>query len=72
MTLVDANVLLDRATKDPNGSSWSLARLAEASKPGGIFINDIIQASLSHTFPESSLARRLSDPSIALTAPASF
>lgn len=47
MTLIDANVLLDLATDDPNWSRWSVARLEEASLRGPLLINDVIYAELS-------------------------
>lgn len=47
MTLVDANVLLDLATDDPNWCRWSVARLEEASLQGPLLINDVIYAELS-------------------------
>jgi predicted nucleic acid-binding protein len=46
-TLVDTNVLLDIATKDPVWAHWSLGQLDAAAMRGPIFVNDIIYAELS-------------------------
>lgn len=47
MTLVDTNVLLDVATKDPSWSLWSLRALQKASLRGSLLINGVIYAELS-------------------------
>jgi predicted nucleic acid-binding protein len=46
-TLVDTNVLLDIATKDPTWADWSLGQLDAAALRGPILVNDIIYAELS-------------------------
>ncbi len=46
-TLVDTNVLLDVATRDPVWADWSLNQLDAAAIRGPIFINDTIYAELS-------------------------
>jgi predicted nucleic acid-binding protein len=46
MVLVDANVLLDIATRDAVWFSWSAARLAEAAALGGAAINPVIYTEL--------------------------
>jgi predicted nucleic acid-binding protein len=46
-TLIDTNVLLDIATKDPLWAEWSLGQLDAAAIRGPILINDIIYAELS-------------------------
>jgi len=45
--LVDSNVLLDVATKDPHWSDWSGKALAEAAEQAELFINPIIYAEVS-------------------------
>ena len=47
MTLVDANVLLDLVTDDPNWAEWSVSALEAASLEGPLLINDVIYAELS-------------------------
>lgn len=47
MTLVDANILIDLFTDDPQWSVWSAERLIECSKVGLIGINPIIYAEAS-------------------------
>jgi predicted nucleic acid-binding protein len=47
VTLVDANVLLDLVTDDPDWADWSIAQLEAASLRGSLAINDIVYAELS-------------------------
>jgi predicted nucleic acid-binding protein len=47
VTLVDANVLLDLVTDDPNWAGWSIGALDTASLRGPLLINDVIYAELS-------------------------
>lgn len=47
MTLVDANILIDLFTDDPEWSDWSEAQLIEQSRHGMIGINPIIYAEVS-------------------------
>lgn len=47
MTLIDTNVLIDIATRDPRWAHWSLARLEAASLDGPLLINDVVYAELS-------------------------
>lgn len=66
-TLVDANVLLDLATNDPDWVVWSVRKLNDARRDGGVAINPIIYAEISvgyarieecdQAFPESQLER---------------
>lgn len=49
-TLVDANVLLDLATRDPVWIDWSTARLAEMADAGELVINALIFAEVSVAF----------------------
>ena len=46
-TLVDSNILLDLATKDPNWSEWSAAALERAGDEGVIAVNPIVYAEVS-------------------------
>ena len=46
MVLVDANVLLDIATRDPLWCGWSSARLAEVNEHEETAINPVIYAEL--------------------------
>ena len=48
--LVDANVLLDVLTDDPNWYGWSAARLDECASRGAPCINPIIYAEVSVGF----------------------
>lgn len=50
MFLLDTNILLDIATRDPAWEQWSSARVAEAVKRGGAVINPIIYAELVPAF----------------------
>lgn len=47
MTLVDANILIDLFTDDPDWSDWSEAKLIERSVSGPVGINPIIYAEAS-------------------------
>jgi predicted nucleic acid-binding protein len=47
MVFVDANVLLDVLTADPDWSDWSLAQLESLSLSDELAINDIVYAELS-------------------------
>ncbi len=47
--LVDTNVIVDVATKDPNWYGWSLAKLNQY-QPQGLAINSIIYAELAYPF----------------------
>jgi len=47
LTLVDSNVLIDVATRDPTWFEWSSAALAEAGDHGGLAINPIILAEVA-------------------------
>jgi predicted nucleic acid-binding protein len=65
--LVDANVLIDVATRDPRWLAWSRSALVEAADRGPLAINPIIYAEvganyetareLEEAFPESEFAR---------------
>jgi predicted nucleic acid-binding protein len=47
MILVDTNILIDIATRDPDWALWSLAQLEAASLKGPMLINDVVYAELS-------------------------
>ncbi|WP_299845513.1 type II toxin-antitoxin system VapC family toxin [uncultured Jannaschia sp.] len=49
-TLVDANVLIDVATDDPQWSDWSAAELARVGQGGRLVINPVIYAEVSIAF----------------------
>jgi predicted nucleic acid-binding protein len=67
VTLVDANVLIDIATADPEWAAWSGRALAQAADGGWLAINPIIYSELSVAYerieeveaaaPESVLRR---------------
>jgi predicted nucleic acid-binding protein len=50
MTLVDANVLLDILTADPQWLQWSSAKLYEARLAGALGVNPIICAEIAPAF----------------------
>ena len=47
MILVDTNVLIDVATRDPDWAFWSLSQLEKAARQGSLRINDVVYAELS-------------------------
>lgn len=47
MTLIDTNILIDIATRDPVWANWSLSQLENASIAGPVLINDIVYAEFS-------------------------
>lgn len=51
-TLVDANVLLDILTEDPNWLEWSSDALASSADAGQLAINPLIYAEVSVRFTE--------------------
>lgn len=53
MFLMDANVLLDITTADPNWGHWSRRALEDATANGGALINPIIYAEVALDFPDS-------------------
>lgn len=48
--LVDSNIILDIATRDPQWSGWSARTLAECSEGGLLLINPLIYAEVSVGF----------------------
>jgi predicted nucleic acid-binding protein len=47
VTLIDANVLIDIFSDDPDWFDWSSARLEEAALEGPLLINDVVYAETS-------------------------
>lgn len=47
MTLVDANVLLDLATNDPQWAAWSERQLNSTASRGSVIVSDIAYAEFS-------------------------
>jgi len=50
VTLVDANILLDLFTNDPQWAAWSANELDRLSLAGPLLINDVVYAELSVRF----------------------
>lgn len=50
MVLIDANVLIDLFTDDPDWADWSECALAEAAANGKVLINPVIYAEVSIAF----------------------
>ena len=51
-TLVDTNVLVDVAVRDPEWLDWSRSALARAEKAGPLIINPVIFAEFSVRYEE--------------------
>lgn len=49
-TLVDTNVLVDLAVRDPDWRDWSLAQLLAAGRRGSVVINQIIYSEFSFRY----------------------
>ncbi|MBX3569646.1 MAG: PIN domain-containing protein [Rhizobiaceae bacterium] len=47
MALLDTNILLDIATRDPQWAIWSLRAIEEAATEGPIFVSAVVYAELS-------------------------
>ena len=52
LILVDTNILLDVATRDPEWATWSLGAIETASAEGPLYINAIVYAELSARYSE--------------------
>jgi predicted nucleic acid-binding protein len=65
--LVDTNILLDIATRDPRWSAWSESQLQRAA--GAVFINPIIYAELAPAFADEAALDNWLDPAIFTRAP---
>jgi predicted nucleic acid-binding protein len=61
MAFVDANVLLDVATKDVTWLAWSLARIEEADLSGPLLANEIVYAEVSVGYTKIELVEALFD-----------
>ena len=55
MILVDANILIDLFTDDPDWADWSEEALANAAASGEILINPIIYAEVSIAFTDAGI-----------------
>ncbi|MBC7281795.1 type II toxin-antitoxin system VapC family toxin [Hoeflea sp.] len=62
-TLVDTNVLIDVAFRDPEWRDWSRGRMAEALKMGALVINPVIFSEFSYRYESSEEVDALLDPS---------
>jgi len=62
MVLVDANVLIDVFTDDPDWQSWSAAQLAAAAEREDLAINPIVFAELAAGFERETQLRRALEP----------
>jgi len=69
MTLVDANVLLDLVTDDPDRAEWSVAKLEEAALKGPLCINDVVYAELSVRYDRIEDLEAMLEESAIETAP---
>ena len=67
-SLIDANVLLDIATADPNWSAWSQEQILAAAKRGAVYINPIIYAELAPAFANAEDLDRWLDPTVFVRA----
>ncbi|MBU2483526.1 MAG: type II toxin-antitoxin system VapC family toxin [Alphaproteobacteria bacterium] len=62
-TLVDTNVLIDIAFRDPDWRDWSRDRMAEALKQGALVINPVIFSEFSYRYESLEEVDALLDPS---------
>ncbi|MDP3523207.1 MAG: type II toxin-antitoxin system VapC family toxin [Hoeflea sp.] len=62
-TLVDTNVLIDVAFRDPEWRDWSRGRMAEALKKGALVINPVIFSEFSYRYESVEEVDALLDPS---------
>ncbi|KKX30403.1 type II toxin-antitoxin system VapC family toxin [Rhizobium sp. LC145] len=58
-TLVDTNVLVDVAVRDPDWHSWSLNQLFAAAGRGAVIINQIIYSEFSYRYDDPDEVERL-------------
>lgn len=61
-TLVDTNVLVDVAVRDPDWLEWSRLALAKAEKSGPLIINPVILAEFSVRYEEFDEVEELLPP----------
>ncbi|KJS15826.1 MAG: DNA-binding protein [Hoeflea sp. BRH_c9] len=62
-TLVDTNVLIDIAFRDPDWREWSRYRMTEALKRGALVINPVIFSEFSYRYESLEEVDALLDPS---------
>jgi predicted nucleic acid-binding protein len=62
-TLVDTNVLIDIAFRDPDWRDWSRDRMTEALKQGALVINPVIFSEFSYRYESLEEVDALLDPS---------
>lgn len=62
-TLVDTNVLIDIAFRDPDWRDWSRDRMVEALKQGALVINPVIFSEFSYRYESLEEVDALLDPS---------
>lgn len=58
-TIVDTNVLVDIAVRDPQWHAWSRKRLAEAALRGPLIINQIVLAEFSVRYRDAEIVDEL-------------
>lgn len=61
-TLVDTNVLIDVAVRDPNWRDWSRGRMAEALTKGALIINPVIFSEFSYRYDSLDEVDAVLDP----------
>lgn len=61
-TLVDTNVLIDIAFRDPDWRDWSRDRMVEALKQGALVINPVIFSEFSYRYESMEEVDALLDP----------
>jgi len=68
-SFIDAKVLLDIATADPNWMAWLQEQLRAAAVRGMVYVNPIIYAELAPAFNSKEELDRFLDPSFFRRAP---
>lgn len=53
-TMIDTNVLVDIAVRDPQWLQWSRAKIADAARQGALIINQIIFSEFSVRYKSTS------------------
>jgi predicted nucleic acid-binding protein len=69
MVLVDANVLLDLLTDDPQWFKWSSLQVKKARRVGLLIVNPIIYAEISNAFESEDLLDAYVSPTDFVRAP---
>ncbi|MES2092581.1 MAG: type II toxin-antitoxin system VapC family toxin [Actinomycetota bacterium] len=62
--LIDSNVLLDIATRDPDWYEWSGTAMSSAARGGPLYLNPLIYAEVSERFDDISELDRLLPPAL--------